>query len=395
MTATSAIIPASGLGKRFGSDLDKTFALLAGRPLLAHTLAVFQECPGVDEIVLVVREDQINLAEELIKEYNLTKVRSVIAGGEQRQDSVHNGLAEVSPRCDIVAIHDGARPFVTCEIVQASIEAARAGGAAVAAVPVVNTIKSSPDGVFIHSTLDREKLYAIQTPQTFTRDLIEKAYGKAYIDNYFASDDAALVERLGLPVKLVQGSYENIKITTPSDIAVAEVIIRGRKGDIKGMSTRVGHGYDIHRFASGRRLFLGGVEFPDEEGLLGHSDADVLLHAVADAVLGAAGAGDIGRHFPDTDPTYKDASSMILLEQVGQIVSNLGWRISNIDVTLIAQKPRIAQYVSTMDENIAHALKIAPTQVNIKATTAEGLGPIGEELGIECHAVAMLQSECR
>ena len=412
MAGTSAIIPASGLGKRLGSGVDKAFAHLAGRPLVAHTLSVFQDSPDIDEIVLVARAEYLEQAHALIGDYGFTKVNAVVEGGKStRQESVYNGLSNVSPNCNIVVIHDGARPFVTEEIIAASIQAAREDGAAIAAVPVVDTIKLSEDGRFVSSTPDRKQLYAVQTPQTFTRDLIESAYKQALEDSFVGTDDASLVEHLGRPVRIVAGSYENIKITNPVDIATGNAILMGREGEWgKGSMgvwecesvypqhptpntqhpIRVGHGYDIHRFAPGRRLVLGGVEFPGEEGLLGHSDADVLLHAVSDAILGAAAAGDIGRHFPDTDPTFKDASSMELLKRVGEVVNRMGWRVGNIDVSLIAQRPRIAKHVPDMQANIARMLGIDPSQVSVKGRTAEGLGPIGEGLGIECHAVVLL-----
>ena len=409
MAATSAVIPASGLGRRLDSETDKAFAALAGQPLIAHTLAVFQDCPEIGEIILVVRAEQIGRAEGLARERGFTKVKSVVAGGEVRQDSVRSGLAEVSPGCDVIAVHDGARPLVTREIIASSIDAARADGAAIAAVPVIDTIKSSLDGRFVSSTLERERLYAVQTPQTFARNVIESAYQRAYADYYFGTDDASLVERLGLPVRIVHGAYENIKVTTPTDIAIAEAIIRARaEGSregaasdvvtspaVYGLSAHVGQGYDVHRFGPGRKLFLGGIEFPGEEGLLGHSDADVMLHAVADAVLGAAGAGDIGRLFPDTDPAYKDIRSTVLLARVEEIVAELGWRVGNVDVTLVAERPRIAKHAPAMQANIAEALGIAPEQVGVKASTAEGLGPIGEGLGIECYAVVLLMREVR
>ena len=396
MTGTSAIIPASGLGKRLSSDSDKAFTAIAGQPLSARTLAIFQECAEIDEVILVTRAAQVSRAKELACERGFTKVKAVTAGGEVRQDSVRNGLAEMSSDSEIVVIHDGARPLVTHEIITSSIEAARADGAAIAAVPVIDTIKTSHDGRFVASTLDREKLYAVQTPQTFARDVITSAYERAYADGYYGTDDASLVERLGLPVRIVQGSYENIKITTPTDITIAEAIMESRQqpaaSDQQRTAVRIGHGYDVHRFAPGRKLFLGGVEFPGEEGLLGHSDADVMLHAVADAVLGAAGAGDIGRLFPDTDPAYKDARSTVLLAEVAKIIAKLGWHVGNVDVTLIAERPRIAEYAAAMQANIAKALGIGVERVSVKASTAEGLGPIGEGLGIECHAVALLHA---
>ena len=390
MAATSAVIPASGLGKRLGRLSGKAFALIAGEPLIAYTIRAFQDCPQVHEMVLLVRPDEIPSARELVDSRGFSKVKAIIPGGEVRQDSVRNGLAKVSPDSEIIAIHDGARPLVNQETIASTIEAADTDGAAIAAVPVIDTIKSSLDGLFVTSTLDRQTLFAVQTPQTFQRSIITEAYDRAYADCYYGTDDASLVERLGIPVRVVQGSYENIKVTTPTDLRTAEALLISDFGFRISGFPRVGHGYDIHRFSPGRKLFLGGMEFPGEEGLLGHSDADVLLHAVADALLGAAGAGDIGRLFPDADPAYKDARSLDLLTKVGEIVRKLGWRVGNIDVTLIAEKPRIASHATTMQTNIARALGVDADQVSVKGKTAEGLGPIGESLGIECHAVALL-----
>jgi 2-C-methyl-D-erythritol 2,4-cyclodiphosphate synthase/2-C-methyl-D-erythritol 4-phosphate cytidylyltransferase len=359
--------------------------------MLIRTIRVFQESDDITEIVLVVRNEYMSNAEQLVRMYKISKVSCIIAGGDVRQDSVRNGLSKISADCEIVIIHDAARPFVTSDIIKNSITAAIEHKASIAAVPVINTIKSSSDGIFVDATINRESLFAVQTPQTFDRQIIEDAYRMAYADCFYGTDDASLVERMGIPVKIVEGAYDNIKITTPNDIASAENIIK-RKESFSNMNTRfrIGHGYDIHKFEKGRRLILGGVEFPDEDGLLGHSDADVMLHAVADSILGAAGAGDIGKHFPDTDPAYKDADSLLLLEKTSEYVKSMGWQTGNIDITLIAQRPKISRHTHKMKENIGKALGINPAMVNIKATTAEGLGDIGKALGIECHAVAIL-----
>ncbi len=390
MTGTSAIIPASGLGKRLSAQGGKSFVPLAGEPMLAHTLRTFQNCSAVDEIALVVQRERVPDAEALVRDLGITKVAAIVVGGETRQDSVRNGLARVSPECDIVAVHDGARPLVTSGIITATIEAARIHGAAIAAVPVVDTIKSSVDGLLITGTLDRDELYAVQTPQTFKRTIIEEAFESAYADGWFGTDDASMVERLGISVRLVWGSYENIKVTTPTDLVFAEAILL--KSEIRNPKSemRVGHGYDSHRLVPDRKLFLGGVEIPFELGLLGHSDADVLIHAVIDALLGAAGAGDIGRHFPDTDPAYKDIRSAELLKRVAGILEESGWRVVNLDITLVTERPKIAAHVPAICESIAGVLGIAPQQVNVKGKTAEGLGPVGEGLAMECFAVAML-----
>lgn len=357
--------------------------------MVVRTLSVFQACEAVDEIVLVVNQDEMDQASRLVDEHEISKVSHVIPGGEIRQDSVRNGLTCISPSAEIVAIHDAARPLVTQEIILASIEAARENGAAIAAVPVVDTIKSSLDCRFVSGTPDRSQLYSVQTPQTFERRLIESAYERAYADCFVGTDDASLVERLGESVVIVSGSYDNIKVTTPPDVATAEAVLAAR-GESQCPSMRIGHGYDVHRFAPNRRLFLGGIEFPGEEGLLGHSDADVPIHALMDALLGAVGEPDIGRLFPDTDPAYRDIRSTELLARVALRIAELGWRIANVDVTIIAERPRVAKRVPEMRQAIAESLAISPAQVGVKASTAEGLGFVGQGLGIECHAVALL-----
>jgi len=357
--------------------------------MVIRTLSVFEACEAVDEIVLVVNQDELDEASQLVEEYAISKVACVTPGGEVRQDSVRNGLREISPSAEIVAIHDAARPLITQEIILASIEAARKSGAAIAAVPVVDTIKSSLDSRFVSDTPDRSRLYTVQTPQTFERRLIESAYERAYADCFVGTDDASLVERLGEQVAIVNGSYENIKITTPPDVATAEAVLAAR-GESRGPGMRVGHGYDVHRFAPNRRLFLGGVEFFGEEGLYGHSDADVVIHAVMDALLGAAGEPDIGQLFPDTDSAFRDIRSTELLVRVAGRIAELGWRVGNVDASLIAERPRVAKRVPEMRAVIAGSLGIPASQVGVKATTAEGLGFVGEGRGVECHAVALL-----
>lgn len=385
MSATSAIIPASGLGRRLSRGTGKAFVPLLGKPLIVFTLYPFELSDSIDEIVLVVGKEDIPRAEQIIKDYEIKKVNRIVAGGKERQDSVWNGLRAISPDTELVVIHDGARPLVSAKIIEDSIKTAREYGAAIAAIPVTDTIKTSSDGRMVESTLDRSKLYAIQTPQTFKREIIIAAYEHAYAEGFYGTDDASLVERMGFPVALVAGSHENIKITTPTDIQIAEAIMSKK---IPLHHVKVGYGYDVHQFKAGRKLFLGGVEFESEEGLLGHSDADVVLHAVMDAVLGAAGLGDIGKLFPDTDPKYKDIRSTKLLAEVMKITSEKGWIVGNIDVMLLAERPRISPRVAEMRSQIADGLGISPDQVNIKASTSEGLGFVGRGEGIACHAVA-------
>ena len=383
MKRISVLIPAAGRGERFGSGANKVFATIAGKPILAHTLSVFESCDAVDEIIIVVGENEIEVADKIVGHFGFTKVRGIIAGGSQRQDSVRNGLAEVTG--DIVAIHDGARPMITHKIIIDSISKASEMGACIAAVPVIDTIKSACADGIVKDTIDRSNLYAVQTPQTFRVDLIRKAYEHAYAQDFYATDDAALVERLGEKVAIVQGSYDNIKITTPSDVDLA-------CAKLGGGETRTGIGFDVHAFAENRKLVLGGVEIEHEKGLLGHSDADVMLHAIADACLGAAALGDIGKHFPDTDPQYKGISSLKLLSHVTDLISKEGWKVVNIDAVLACEKPKISSHVPEMVRKISESLRTDPSRVSVKGTTTERLGFTGRGEGIACYAIAVLSN---
>ena len=353
---------------------------MAGKPVLAHTLSVFEACDAVDEVILVVGECDIEAAGEVTGRFGFSKVQAIVPGGAHRQDSVSRGLERVSR--GIVAIHDAARPLVTCEIIERSIDEADRAGACITAVPVIDTIKSAQEGT-VTGTVDRSNLYAVQTPQTFRTSLIRSAYERARADGIYATDDAALVERVGGKVTIVPGSYDNIKMTTPEDLDLIAMKLGAGQ-------TRTGFGYDVHQLVEGRRLFLGGVEIDFEKGLLGHSDADVALHAIADACLGAAALGDIGRHFPDSDPQYKGISSLKLLARVGELLSSEGWRVAGIDATVVCQRPKIAPHVFLMTERIAEALHIETARVSVKGTTTEGLGFAGRGEGIACYAVATL-----
>ncbi len=353
---------------------------MAARPILAHTLSVFEQCDAVDEVIVVTGEQDTKAAGEIVGRFAFAKVKAIVPGGAHRQDSVRNGLEKITG--DVVAIHDAARPLVRCGIIERSIDEARRTGACIAAVPVIDTIKRVADGV-VGATVDRSNLYAVQTPQTFRTDLLRDAYARAYADGVYATDDAALVERLGAKVSIVPGSYDNIKMTTPEDLDLISMKLGAGE-------TRTGFGYDVHAFAEGRKLFLGGVEIEHDKGLLGHSDADVVIHAIADACLGAASLGDIGRHFPDSDPQYKGISSLKLLARVGEILANEGWRVVSVDATVVCQRPKIAPHVALMAQRIAEALGTDPSRISVKGTTTEGLGFEGRGEGIGCYAVATI-----
>ncbi len=377
----SALIPAAGSGERLGRGINKVFCTVGGKPILAHTLSVFEVCPAIEEIILVVRGADIATARRLCGAFGFSKVRHIIKGGNHRQDSVAAGLEAVTG--DIVAIHDAARPFVTEDLIIRTIREAKRSGACIAAVPVIDTVKRASEGKVIE-TLSRTDLYAVQTPQTFRTELLKRAYREARAKGIIATDDASLVEALGEQVILVQGSYENVKVTTPSDLEWAEA-------RLCGYEVRTGIGYDVHKLAEGRKLVLGGVEVPFKKGLEGYSDADVVTHAVMDALLGAACLGDIGRHFPDSDVRYKNACSLDLLEEVRRKLAEAGWAVANIDVILICERPKIADFAVRISQRIASVLQIEPDRISVKGTTTEGLGFTGRGEGVACQALATIR----
>lgn len=384
---TVAIIPAGGAGRRLASSVAKQYLLLDGVPVLARTLKIFQQAKVIDEIILVVPPDDLVFAQkQLVEKYSLTRVSAVVAGGNERQDSVRNGLCAIAGICGVVVIHDGVRPLLTCEMITNVVAAAKNAGASSTGVKVKDTVKRTAGSDLVEATLPRNNLWLTQTPQAFDFDVLQKAYAAAANDKFYGTDDASLVERIGVKVKMIGGSYENIKITTPDDLLVAEAFIRNREGHL--MNTRSGIGYDSHRFAAGRKLILGGVEIPSDFGLQGHSDADALVHAICDALLGAAGCGDIGRHFPDNDQAYKGISSIVFLARVKNIVEEKGFAINNIDATVIMEKPKLAPFAGAMTGNIAKTLEIPEKDVNIKAKTNEGMGFTGRNEGVAVFATA-------
>ena len=386
---TVAIIPAGGSGRRLKAGIAKQYLLLDGLPVLVHSLKAFEQALVINEIIVVVPESDIKyVREELIKKNDLKKVTNVIAGGAQRQDSVRNGLAAIDDKCDIVLVHDGVRPFVTEKMINEVVAAAKKDQAASIGVKAKDTIKETQDNGLVVKTVQRQNIWLTQTPQAFPFAVLKKAYEAAQSDNYYGTDDASLVERIGIKVKMIAGSYDNIKITTPEDLIIAEALLRSKSGG--EMQMRVGCGYDSHRFVKGRKLVLGGAEIPFEKGLQGHSDADALIHAIGDALLGAAGAGDIGRHFPDTDPQYQDISSMLLLGRVREIITSKGFTVNNIDAIIIMEKPKVAPFAAQIIANIAEALHLAVTDINIKAKTNEGMGFVGRGEGVAVSAVATL-----
>ena len=380
-----AIIVAAGKGARMGLGRNKVLEPLLGVPVLVRTLRAFLCCTEIGRVGIVTAADDVAEVRRQLETYGLSqRVAFVTEGGEDRQASVARGLEKATG--DIVLIHDGARPFVTPDVIVRTIHSAVRVGSGVAAVPSKDTIKRVDEGGRVLETPPRALLRAVQTPQTFRLSDIRAAHAWARAQGVRATDDAALLEAMGKAVYLVEGDVENIKLTTPEDMQVGEAILR-RRGEAPLMM-RIGHGYDVHRLVEGRRLILCGVEVPYERGLLGHSDADVATHALMDALLGAAALGDIGRHFPDTDPAYAGADSIALLRHVAGLLADRGYRPGNVDVTIIAQRPKLKDFIPAMRARIAQALGLREEEVNVKATTTERLGFEGEGLGISAHAVA-------
>lgn len=385
--AVVAIIPAAGQGRRMGGETPKQYLPLEGRPLLWFTLAALERSPLIRALILVVRPEDHQFAGQLASGF--AKVRCLVSGGGERGDSVRAGLEATTPEDGLVLVHDAVRPFVSLPLIERVVAAVREWGAAIPALPVRETIKVVGDGQVVE-TPRRSRLWAAQTPQGFRRSLLLEAFGRQG-GGAPATDEAALVEGLGHPVRVVEGEVGNIKITTPEDLAWAGWWMQHRAGgQMQKSSVRVGQGYDVHRLEAGRALVLGGVNIPFERGLAGHSDADVLIHAIMDALLGAAGLGDIGRLFPDTDLSYQGISSLLLLQEVGARLREQGAQILNIDATLLAQRPRIAPHVPEMIARMAGALQLEPGRLSIKATTTERLGFVGREEGIAAQAVALI-----
>jgi 2-C-methyl-D-erythritol 4-phosphate cytidylyltransferase / 2-C-methyl-D-erythritol 2,4-cyclodiphosphate synthase len=382
-----AILAAAGSGTR--ARLAKQWIRLGGESVLHRSARALAACDLVDAIVVVVPTGEERRAEDELSD--LVKPISAVAGGPARSDSVRNGLARISG-CDVALVHDAARPFATAELARAVALAAARHGAALAAMPATDTVKkASPTAGAaelsrVEATLDRRTVWLAQTPQGFRTEVLRRAFDAAGDAAAEATDECALVERLGLPVMLVPGEEGNFKITTPADVARA----RARLAEPAAPAPfAMGIGYDVHPFAEGRKLVLGGVEF-EGDGLLGHSDADICAHAIGDAILGAAGLGDLGRHFPDTDPQWKGISSLLLLREIARKAGEAGWRVGNCDVTLAARRPKVAPRAEEMRERLAGALGVSPAQVNVKATTGEKLGFVGRGEGIAAHAVALL-----
>ncbi len=376
------LIPAAGEGARLGGETPKQYLELAGRPMVAHAAAALLAHPAVELAFVVLAPDDERWATHDWSAFQ-DRLAPLWCGGATRRDSVLNGLiamANVVDPEDWVLVHDAARPCLAREDLARLIENVGdddVGG--ILAVPLADTLKRSDEAGRIAATAPRDGLWLAQTPQMFRHGTLLRAIGGAG----HVTDEASAVEALGLRPRLVPGSGRNLKVTFAGDALIAETSAARR-------SMRIGQGFDVHALVPGRKLVVGGVEIPFEKGLAGHSDADVLLHAITDALLGAAGLGDIGRHFPDTDPAYKDADSRRLLREAVARVRAAGYSVVNVDATIIAQAPRMAPHVPAMTANIAADLGVEVGRVNVKAKTTERLGFTGRGEGIAAEAVALL-----
>ena len=386
----TAIIAAGGRGERFGGGTPKQLTPVAGRAILERSVAAFVAHPLISEVIVALPPEIAANPPAYLS--GAEKPVRIVDGGTRRQDSVANGFRAAASNADIIVVHDAARPFASADLIARTIAAAAERGAALAALRARDTVKravASECGELarVAETIPRESVYLAQTPQAFRPNVLRDALAH----NAEATDEAALAERAGHPVTLVEGEETNIKITTPADLPIADAIAKSTGSARPARTGRAGTGYDSHRFVEGRPLILGGVTIPFDRGLAGHSDADVLCHAITDAILGAAAAGDIGRHFPDTDPKWKGASSIELLKQAVAVVRGRGFEVGNVDATVIAERPRLGPYVESIRASLAKAIGIEIDRVSVKGKTSEGMDAAGRGEGVVVHAIAQIR----
>ena len=374
---------AAGRGDRLGAEKPKQFIEIGGRTMLQRSVAAFDQHPAIAHLVVVLAPGVIGEGPALAGP--VTRPCTFAEGGARRQDSVASGLAAMPADVDVVLVHDAARPFIDAALIDRVLEGVNIKGAAVPAIPVKDTVKRMDLAQKIVAiTIPREEIWLAQTPQGFRREVLTKAVrlGQGEV---VATDEAMLAEQAGHPVAIVLGDEGNMKITTPDDLAAA-------KTRVEATTSRVGTGYDLHRLVDGRPLVLAGVTLSADRGPLGHSDGDVVCHALVDAMFGAAAAGDIGRHFPNTDPAWKDAPGLNLLERAVGVLDGLGWTVSNVDVTVILEAPKLTPSVLDIRKNLARVLTLPLDAVSVKAKTNEGVDAVGRGEAIAAHAVALLGS---
>lgn len=385
--STAALIVAAGRGSRASSpgSPPKQYSLLNGVSILRRTVLAFLNHPRISSVTVVIHADDDDLYMAAMKGLP-AKLTMPLAGGTTRQDSVRLGLEGlVAQGHDAVLIHDAARPFVSEEVISGIIDALARAPGAIAALPVTDTLKEEAPGLLVARTISRDRLWRAQTPQGFRFNAILDAHRAAHTQKAGGmTDDAAIAEWAGLRVAIAPGSEANIKLTTIEDLAMAERRLQAETA----YETRTATGFDVHRFTEGDHVWLGGVKIPHTQRLDGHSDADVVLHALTDALLGTIGDGDIGQHFPPSDPQWKGASSILFLKDAARRVTERGGRIVNVDMTILAEAPKIGPHRAAMQAVIGAALGLSADRIGIKATTNEGLGYIGRREGIAAMASA-------
>ncbi len=385
--STAALIVAAGRGSRASSpgSPPKQYSLLNGVSILRRTVLAFLNHPRISSVTVVIHADDDDLYMAAMKGLP-AKLTMPLAGGTTRQDSVRLGLEGlVAQGHDAVLIHDAARPFVSEEVISGIIDALAKAPGAIAALPVTDTLKEEAPGLLVARTISRDRLWRAQTPQGFRFNAILDAHRAAHTQKAGGmTDDAAIAEWAGLRVAIAPGSEANIKLTTIEDLAMAERRLQAETA----YETRTATGFDVHRFTEGDHVWLGGVKIPHTQRLDGHSDADVVLHALTDALLGTIGDGDIGQHFPPSDPQWKGAASILFLKDAARRVTERGGRIVNVDMTILAEAPKIGPHRAAMQAVIGAALGLSADRIGIKATTNEGLGYIGRREGIAAMASA-------
>lgn len=374
------VVVAGGRGSRVGADQPKQLLPIGGRSILQRSVDAFDD-DRFSERVVVLPADYVTCASSLLPA--LAWPWRFVAGGERRQDSVAAGVAAMSSDVDVVLVHDAARPFVSRALIARVIDQAAASGAAVPALTAVETVKRvDVKTMGVRETVPRQEVWLAQTPQGFRRSVLTAAFLHNTMHDAGAdvTDEGMLAERAGFPVTIVPGDPANMKITTAEDVARAQGV----------RAPRVGTGYDLHRMVEGRPLVLAGVVIPFERGPLGHSDGDVLCHSLTDAILGAAGAGDIGKHFPNTDPAWKGAPGLDLLQRAVSIVQAAGYQPSSADISIILERPKLLPFIDTMRTRVAAVLGVSESAVSIKGKTNEGVDAVGRGEAIAAHAVAVL-----
>jgi 2-C-methyl-D-erythritol 4-phosphate cytidylyltransferase / 2-C-methyl-D-erythritol 2,4-cyclodiphosphate synthase len=386
MGMVAAVVVAAGRGQRAGGDIPKQYRRIGGAPVIRATLSAFSAHPDVDLVQPVIHSADDELFR--MASGGLRKLSKPVAGGTTRQSSVHAGLKALQADApEIVLIHDAARPFLSSALISRAIEAARIHGAAVPGIAVADTVKKIDGAALVIETLDRGSLRMVQTPQAFGFALIADAHRRAAAAGRADfTDDAALAEWAGHRVLMFEGEAGNVKLTTNDDFARAELLSAAALGDV-----RIGNGFDVHAFADGDHVMLGGIRIPNARGVTGHSDADVALHALVDAILGALAEGDIGQHFPPSDPQWRGASSDRFLAFACERVRARGGIIGNLDVTIVCETPRVSPHRDAMRARIAEIAGISVDRVAVKATTSEKLGFTGRGEGIFATATATVR----